>query len=234
MITLYGFGEHFGLKDASPFVLKIDLLMKMANIEFTENNGSEHLQKAPKGKLPFIEDNGKIIADSYFIYKHLQRNHNLEIDSNLNAAEKAQVQVLTRYFEEHLYWCLVYSRWVREDTWQVIRPAFFDSMPFPLNKIIPIVARRDVKASLKKQGMGRHSDTEIYEIFTDALDSLSALLGDKPYFINDKPCSLDVVAYANLAQFILVDINNPFNSKAKEYKNLVDFCNKMHQAYYSK
>lgn len=106
-------------------------------------------------------------------------------------------------------------------------------MPFPLNKIIPVVARRDVKASLKKQGMGRHSDAEIYEIFTDGLENLSILLGDKPYFISDKPCSIDAIAYANLAQFILVDINNPFNAKAKEYQNLVDFCQRMHQAYYS-
>lgn len=233
MITLYGFGEFFGLKDASPFVLKIDLLMRMSGIEFTADNSSEHLQKAPKGKLPFIKDNGKVIADSYFIFKHLQRNHNLDIDDSLTAQEKAQVQILTRYFEEHFYWCLVHSRWIREDSWKVTKSAFFDSMPFPLNKIIPIVALRDVKASLKKQGMGRHTDTEIYEIFTDALENLSIWLGDKPYFINDKPCSIDAIAYANLAQFILADFNNPFNAKAKEYQNLVDFCHKIHQEFYT-
>lgn len=99
--------------------------MRMSGIEFTSDNSSDHLQKAPKGKLPFIKDNGKTIADSYFILKHLQRNHNLNLDDHLSAQDKAQVQVLTRYFEEHLYWCMVYSRWVREDTWQVIKAAFF-------------------------------------------------------------------------------------------------------------
>lgn len=233
MITLYGFGEAFGLKDASPFVIKADLLMRMAGLEFTADCSADNLQKAPKGKLPFLKENGETIADSYFILKHLQRNHNLDIDDDLNAQEKAEVQFLTRYFEEHFYWCLVYSRWVREDTWKTVKSTFFDPMPFPLNKIVPIIARRDVKASIKKQGMGRHSDAEIYEIFTDALESLSTRLGDKPYFIHDKPCSLDVVAYANLSQFVLVEINNPFNAKAKEYKNLVDFCQRIHQDYYS-
>ncbi|MEA1888330.1 MAG: glutathione S-transferase family protein, partial [Pseudomonadota bacterium] len=62
MIKLYGFGNNFGVADASPFVLKVDAYMRMAGIQFENIPGLVNLRKAPKGKLPFIDDNGKIIA----------------------------------------------------------------------------------------------------------------------------------------------------------------------------
>jgi len=65
MITLYGFGPAFGLPDPSPFVTKAEVLLKMAGLEFrTDANG---FRKAPKRKLPYIDDGGTIVADSTFI-----------------------------------------------------------------------------------------------------------------------------------------------------------------------
>ena len=34
MITLYGFKEGFGLIDASPFVLKVDAFLRMAQLPY--------------------------------------------------------------------------------------------------------------------------------------------------------------------------------------------------------
>jgi hypothetical protein len=56
MIKLYSFGPSFGVADPSPYVLKVDVYMRMANIEFTSVPDVKNLQKAPKGKLPFITD----------------------------------------------------------------------------------------------------------------------------------------------------------------------------------
>ena len=61
MITLYGFGPAFGLPDPSPFVIKVEVLLKMAGLEFrTDANG---FRKAPKRKLPYIDDGGTIVAE---------------------------------------------------------------------------------------------------------------------------------------------------------------------------
>jgi len=65
MITLYSFGPGFGLPDPSPFVTKAEVLLKMAELPYrTDTTG---FKKAPKGKLPYIDDEGKMIADSTFI-----------------------------------------------------------------------------------------------------------------------------------------------------------------------
>ena len=65
MITLYGFGPAFGLPDPSPFVTKAETLLKMAAVPYRTALGN--LRKAPKGKLPYIDDDGAVIADSTLI-----------------------------------------------------------------------------------------------------------------------------------------------------------------------
>ena len=70
MITLYTFGPAFGLPDPSPFVTKAEVLLKMAGVPYrTDTTG---FNKAPKGKLPYIDDGGAIVADSTFIRMHLR------------------------------------------------------------------------------------------------------------------------------------------------------------------
>ena len=61
MIILYTFGPCFGLPDPSPFVMKAEVLLKMANLPFETDTGG--FNKAPKGKLPYIADDGEIIAN---------------------------------------------------------------------------------------------------------------------------------------------------------------------------
>src|SRR5438445_637107 len=69
VITLYNFGPGFGLPDPSPFVMKVETLLKMAKLPYrTDTTG---FAKAPKGKIPYIEDDGVVVPDSTFIRWHL-------------------------------------------------------------------------------------------------------------------------------------------------------------------
>lgn len=73
VITLYIFGPMFGLADASPFVTKGLVLMKMSGLALsTDTNG---FMKAAKGKLPYVNGNGNgtIVADSAFIRFHVEK-----------------------------------------------------------------------------------------------------------------------------------------------------------------
>src|SRR6266849_3203388 len=82
MITLYTFGPAFGLPDPSPFVMKAEVLLKMAGLVYrTDTKG---LRRAPKGKLPYIEDDGERIADSTFIRWHIESSCKCDGDSNIN------------------------------------------------------------------------------------------------------------------------------------------------------
>ena len=234
MVTLYSFGPNFGLEDPSPFVLKVITYCKVAGIPYQSKANAANLSKAPKGKLPFIEDQGQIIADSFFIIQHFQHKAGTNPDQHLSDEQKAVTQLAIKSIEESLYWCIVYYRWLDADSWPVIKQAFFGGMPQPLRFIVPVIAKRKVKANLIHQGIGRHSDQEVLIIAQEILNNLSILLGDKNYFFNNQVSLLDIVAYAFLSQIMIAEgINNPLIKTAREYTNLVDFCQRIHQHYFT-
>ncbi|MGV6853152.1 MAG: glutathione S-transferase family protein [bacterium] len=232
MIKLYGFGANFGLFDASPFVVKVDAFMRMAGIEHTFNGNVANLQKAPKGKLPYIDDDGTIVADSELIIDHLVNKYGDKLDSELTEQQKAIAYLIRKSLDENFYWTIVYSRWIDEQSWPDIREGFFGKMPFPLKVIVPIVARRGVQKAIHGHGIGRHDKAEIQQICEKTLDSLSKMLGDQEWFLSDKPSSLDASVYAFVGSLVLMDYDNPFNQMAKKYDNLVAFCERIQMKYY--
>jgi glutathione S-transferase len=232
MIKLFGFGKALGVIDPSPFVVKINVYLRMANIEFESVNRGNNLQKSPKGKLPFIIDGDKTIADSEFIIDYLQKNYHVDLDKHLSAEEKSMGYLFGKTLDESLYWCIVYSRWIREETWPEVKQAFFSKMPFPFKFIIPIIARSGVRSTLKKQGFGRHTDDEILEIAKAHFQALSSFLGEKTYFFGDNPSTFDASAYGLLTECIETTINNSFNDTARSYPNLVNYCATMKKRYY--
>ncbi|NRA22809.1 MAG: glutathione S-transferase N-terminal domain-containing protein, partial [Oceanospirillaceae bacterium] len=114
MIKLYSFGPHFGVADPSPFVLKVDAYLRMAGIEFENISDPNNLSRAPKGKLPFIDDQGELIADSQFIFTHFQDTPQTDLDLHLNEQQKAIAYLTAKSLDENLYFVLVYSRWLRD------------------------------------------------------------------------------------------------------------------------
>lgn len=233
MITLYSFGPAFGVMDASPFVVKVDLYLRIAKLDYQVKSGINNLKKSPKGKLPFIEDDNQTIGDSAFIIDHLNNKYAINIDESLTPEQKATAYLLTKSLDENLYWCLVYSRWADDKTWPICKETFFAGIPFPINNIAAGVIRKKTIKKLDSQGIARHSRTEVLSITDQSLAALSNLLGDKDYFFGEFISSFDVTAYSILCQFLLVDYSSDFNLLAKKYDNLVGYCARIQSHYYS-
>ena len=236
MIRLYSFGSSFGVMDPSPFVVKVDAFLKMTKLPYEVVEGAHNLKKSPKGKLPFIsiQQQAKklVIADSQNIIEHLTQNHAVTLDDFLTAEQQAQAYLLTKSLDENLYWCLVYSRWMLDEMWPLVNKAFFGAMPAPLRWFVPTLIRKAVKKNLHGQGTGRHSKDEILAIADKTFSALSILLADKDYFYGEQPCSFDATAYSILCQFISVNCDNEFNRKARNYPNLVSYCQRINQQFY--
>ena len=89
MIKLYGFGKAFGVVDASPFVVKVDLFFRLAEIDFEYISDFNQLKKSPKNKFPFIDDNGTKVGDSAFILKYLTEKYDIKLDVHLDETQKS-------------------------------------------------------------------------------------------------------------------------------------------------
>ncbi len=110
MITLYGFGPYFGLPEASPFVIKTEVQLKMLGLAYDKQIGAR--EQSPKGQLPYLDDGATRIADSTFIRMHLEKTYNFDLDAALDEPRRAEAWAIERMVENQLYWMLVYMRWV--------------------------------------------------------------------------------------------------------------------------
>ena len=158
--------------------------------------------EAPKRKLPYIDDDGTVVADTHFIIEYLKARYGDPLDGALTPAEHAVATALLRLIEQNLHWAVVYTRWVQPEGWAKTREAFFGAMPAPLRWFVPTLARCGLVAEMKGHGMGRHSAAEIHAIVCRDITALADFLGDKPFMLGDSPCSLGASAHAFLANLL--------------------------------
>jgi glutathione S-transferase len=233
MIKLYQFDPAFGLPNASPFCMKLETYLRMARLPFEIAPASlRAFNKAPKGKMPYIDDDGKVIADTTHIIDYLKASYGDPLDGWLGADQRATALAFQRLIEENLYWAVVYTRWVEPAGWAQTQSAFFGKLPAPLKWIVPPLARRGLIRQLHGHGMGRHSRQEILDIGKRDITALADYLASKPYFMGSKPCSLDASVYAFLANLVWPPVESELKQHAKHYPQLQAYCHRMRQQYY--
>ena len=230
MITLYTFGPGFGLPDPSPFVMKAEVLLKMSGVPYrTDTRG---FGKAPKGKLPYIEDDGVLIADSTFIRRYLQRRYGIDFDAGLSPSERAVAWAFEKMCEEHLYFALVHARWLIDANFDAGPRRFFERAPAPLRPLICALVRRQIRRNLKGQGIGRHTEEEIVELAARDLTALADFLDDKPYLMGDKPCGADAAVFGMVAGALSTCFVTPIRTTAELQPNLVAYRDRLMQKYF--
>lgn len=230
MITLYTFGPAFGLPDASPFVTKAEVLLKMSGLPYrTDTSG---FSKAPKGKMPYIDDDGVVVADTTFIRLHLQRRHGVDFDGTLAPAARAVAWAFEKLCEDHLYWTLLHARWMIDENFDIGPRRFFDDAARALRPAIAALARRQVRRDLKGHGMGRHSEDQIAQLATRDLIAIADFLGDKPYLMGGAPCGADATVFAFVAACFPACFKTPIRIAAELQPNLVAYRNRMMRAYF--
>ncbi len=231
MIKLHQFARTWGIPNLSPFCCKLETYLRLSKIPYEVIESMP--PKAPKGKLPFIEDDDRKIADSDLIIQHLIRTYGDKLDADLSPAQKATSFAMQRLLEDHLFWVTLYTRWQYSDeNWQVNKKAIFHPFPPLIRDIVASVFRFLIRRQIYGQGIGRHTSEEIFQLGRNDLDALSDFLADKPYFMGNKPTSLDATAFG----FLINTIDCPIESPVKEYacrkQNLDDYCQRIMSEYY--
>jgi glutathione S-transferase len=232
MIYLHQYPAVWGLPSLSPFCIKVETFLRMANLPFeimVENNP----RKGPKGKMPVLRDDDIVIPDSSFIIQYLQSKYSVLPDDDLPDEKIALGHAVQKMVEEHLYFAVLYSRWIDPAGKQVVDKEFRRFFP----KIIAGIALKWIRNNLKKQawqqGLGRHSRDEVYELGCEDIAVLSHFLGqDNHYMLGNVPHRLDATVYAFLISILCTPFDNPLKQCLLEHNNLVDYCMRMKKQYY--
>ncbi len=211
MLQLHTFGPHFNMPDGSPFCIKALMLMKLSGLPFETKQMS--FKQAPKGKAPYLIDEGTTIADSHFIMKHLEIKHGVDFSGGYGAEKLAVGWAAARMMEEHMYFLNGYERWMVDENFWKGPIQFFKEVPAPVRPLIARIVRKKAGKTHQAQGLGRHSDDERFELAKGNLIAVEAMLGNSKYFLGNKVSGAD----ASVFPFIWTASSPYFKSRIADY-----------------
>jgi glutathione S-transferase len=230
VITLYGFGPGFGLPEISPFVTKTEVHLKMAGLVYRKQKAKP--TASPKGQLPFIEDDGEVIADSTFIRAHLEGKYGFDFDAPLSLQDRARAWAMERMIEHHLYWALIGARWVDPENFARGPAHFFDAAPEHLREKLCEDAQFRVAENYLLSGLGRHAPDEDVDLAVRSLFALSVQLGDKPYLMGASPCGTDACAFGVLAGILTPFFSSQLRQRTERFENLTAYVDRLMPQYF--
>lgn len=198
MIQLFTFPEAFGLRNVSPFCLKVEMALAHLGLEY-EIVLQADPRKSPKGKLPYIVADGVTLADSELILQYLDTRTDGALYGDLSASEHATGMAFTRLCEDHLYWLMVASRWLDDDWFVNVREGFFGALPPGIKQLVATMARRQVRATYQLHGLGKHSHEEQQAFAKRDFEALARALDAGDYIAGQRLTAYDFAVAALLA-----------------------------------
>lgn len=233
MIKIYQFPRSRNIPSDSPFCMKLESYIRAVDIEY-ENKFIMDSKESPTGKIPYVSDNNKIISDSGLIIEHYEGIIDRPLQASLSSIEKATTLAYLRLLEEHLYWSIVYSRWVDPEGLKYWKEALMNSINVPklaFKLMFPAVQKR-VRKQLQGHGIGRHTTKQIYLFAQENLQALSDFLGDKPFFFGEEPTLLDHSAYSHVASLVHLPFDSLLKDAMYTQKNLIQHYERMMQRFF--
>jgi len=227
MLTLYSYPELFGVADNNAYGLKVFAFLRLTGVPFRH----EHIfdaSKAPRGQLPYIDDDGEIIGDSDTIIAHLIRKYRLTIDAALSQSQRDTDHLITRMLDD-LYWVMSYSRWKDDRFWPLFHRALLTQHP----SLTEDGLRKAKEYNAQRyyfQGIGRYDPDAAMQRGLRDLETLAHLLPADGYLHGPQPTSIDAGIYGFIANIYFYDIPTPLKQFVTSQPNLVRHCEVIHAA----
>jgi glutathione S-transferase len=225
MLTLYSWPALCGVADNNGYGLKVYAFLKLTEVPFAH----EHIfdaTNAPRGQLPYIDDDSEIIGDSETIIAHLIRKYRLTIDDALAVTQRDTDHLVTRMLDD-LYWVMSYSRWKDDRYWPAFRDMLLREHPSVTEKSL-LKAKAYNAQRYHYAGIGRYeADAAIARGLAD-LRVLARLIPANSFVHSDKPTSIDAGIYGFIANIYFYNIDTPLKQFVVAHDNIVRHCLAIH------
>jgi glutathione S-transferase len=228
MIKLYTFPAAFGLRNVSPFCLKVEMALEHLGLDHEIILESDP-RKSPKGKLPYIIDDGHTIADSELIFEYLDAKADGKLFGDISDQEHAIGMAFTRLIEDHLYWIMVASRWLDDSWFDNVREGFFGTLPSVLKPLVSGMARKQMAKTYQLQGLGNHTLEEQANFSRRDFESVSCALKAGGYICGDRLTAYDFSVVGLLAGIYDQQPRSWVNDVADDFPDVKDYATRVQQ-----
>lgn len=208
MIKFFLYPPAFGEPTASPFCMKTWCMLSAANLPF-ECVVTPDPRKTPKQKLPVIEVDGEVIADSEVIRSYIETAADIDFDEGLTEQQRGIARAVIRMVEEHIYFAIVADRWGEDDNWRHVREVFFSEIPSFVRGFVTDFIRKQALRNLEGQGMGRFTPDERFDRVRRDIIALRELIGEQDFLFGDRPTAADYSVAPMLRASIVTPVEKP-------------------------
>ncbi|MFO0628508.1 MAG: glutathione S-transferase C-terminal domain-containing protein [Polyangiales bacterium] len=229
MLTLHGMPGAGVVPSFSPPCAKLEGWLRLTGIPYQWRFGDP--AAAPRQKLPYLDDDGRALGDATLLLPYLCARYGVDPDARLSPEARASAVLARRALKEHLYWAIVYARWVPDEGFAAYGAALAEVLPaaLPLEVRTAVVgAWRDVmRGQLHAQGTGRFDLDAVTALATETVGALAVGLGARRYFGGEEPCTLDVTCWASLTNILDVPGAPTLDAAVRAHPNLTDHTARM-------
>jgi hypothetical protein len=203
-----------------PFDIKLETFLRITKVPFI--NVFDNKQPSSKGKWPWIEYNGQVVADSEFCIEFLKKERDLDLNKHLSSAERATARAFQTMLEVNSYWPWVLERWYYDKEKIILRHVSCVS-----RYLIYWGFPQRFFNQAQGHGIGRHSREDLLLILQRDLRAISDFLGEKKFMMGDGVSEVDCACFGQLAEMkwqcpdsvrLLVD---------QTYPNISQYCDRM-------
>jgi len=233
LITLYGMPSAGGLKQLSPFVVKVEMALLYLGLEYEV----EHLDPrkirsmSPTGKVPWIRMGKSTLSESDSIIAFLNSKQDADLFDDLANDQRVLGLALKRLTEDHLYWLMVWARWISDASRLALVESFLESFlvkyPKYIIKLASPFAKRHVSALCKTQGIGLMSDDEREREAMIDFNALSAQLKKMPFLLGSDMTVYDFSVAAVLSSILFFRPNNWLTDMANDYEIFPEYLGRV-------
>jgi glutathione S-transferase len=185
----------------SPFCMKIRAILDYKGIAYERVNvfGApllEFRRRSPVGKVPALDIDGRLIADSTDIAYEIERLVPAPAIIPANAHDRGHSHVLEDWADEALYFLGLYFQWLEPRGKPMVRRAFGGS---PFGLAVRVFYERRIARQLRGQGTARKPAAQLAGDLRRECAALADLLAGRPFLLGDVPYLCDFAVNAQLA-----------------------------------
>ncbi|KAI1775343.1 hypothetical protein F4818DRAFT_416348 [Hypoxylon cercidicola] len=246
-ITIFRGWKDFGKYVWSPYVIKLEARLRIADVPYTTDVGSP--RSAPKGKIPYMElrdassDSPLLLCDSALIIKNLTERGVLpDLNGGLSPAERSHDMGLRALLEDKLSFYNGFERWIQN--YYTMRDHVLWPIPYPVRVLVGILAYRKTTATLYGQGTGRFTAEEIAVFRREIWEGFSELLvasrssskddDGEPFWAlgGSNPTEADASLFAFIVSVLICTAAPDSQKVVKSFPVLLDYADRIHDRYF--
>jgi len=154
----------------------------------------------PISRVPTLDDNGKVIANSADIARHLEERFPEPPLVPRASAERALVQILEDWADQSLYFYEARLRFTFAANVERTADLLLANEEAGLiRRVGALAAPRTMRNILAKQGIGRKSEEEVLRDVARHAEAIAGWLGTREWLVGERLTLADIAVFVQLA-----------------------------------